>query len=885
MSTGTVPEEDLPSVSIDRLRAILSAVLARAWPSEAQKNTCDGVAHASCDELVVAIVTRASAFATLKSTPPTSTLAEGLRSALTTHEGLRNLVLLNACAEDGTPWAYVLRFKGGAAAESSDIGKAAQNPAAFNGTRVIMRLDDIRDSVMVESLGVGTEEPTEPAQSLQTRTSFSHHQIESVLKYVLIKTRIVELAISFCLARPANTIVPIGPLSREIRREYYRKYITPTAALLEIPAPPFNLLIDLNHRDYDITMVSPVSQTPTPKEESSKKYKILRRDWSTARSLLTRQTVRKLLVEQVLHVPLAGSDGGDDGVKYACVDVIELQHSGDEYPWGVRCFQLEGSSDLEDKISISEWWATKIQPVADRALNILGNLTEKNGSCVLKGLNLNCLLGDVQAELDQVVLPGVTELMEEIGSKAKVRREVMKSIKNYSVDNSGFETEKASLLEKYLSVQALSTMSEQLSNGLIEPLMSLLQRISPPRDLQPRRLQFLTKLQTIITSGFGLGYTARLFGSSLTTLASTTSDADVTILLDNVLENPNNHPISNMYLLANVLRYHGMQKVLAIATARVPIVKFYDPEYDLHVDVNVGNTLGIENSRMVCEYMRLDPRLRDVILLVKHWAARRRLNDSSGGGTFSSYALILMIMHCMQLHGHLPSLQSLYPDSEPRKYVVSRPNIASIKSNTAKNSAKAEASIAFEAYKARVMAEEKFHCDKLDPQVDLQRIRLDCETGPMSSVAVSDISEEVLNEQGLVKWDVSFVDAKTAKKIFETNKSPTSDGMSVLTLLHGFFYHFGYKHIYKADKIVSVRCGRVISLCDAHPGLAIGRAAEAQQLVVEDPFQLDRNATGMVKRIGFVVDEFRRMARLLSHPENNSDWAAVLDEAFSEINL
>ncbi|KAI9326312.1 hypothetical protein BDR26DRAFT_809683, partial [Obelidium mucronatum] len=176
--------------------------------------------------------------------------------------------------------------------------------------------------------------------------------------------------------------------------------------------------------------------------------------------------------------------------------------------------------------------------------------------------------------------------------------------------------------------------------------------------MQPHRQKFLANLQSIITRAFGPGYTAHLFGSSVTTLATSASDADVTILLDDPTENPASHPISNMYLLGSVLRHHGMQKVFPVATAKVPIVKFYDPIYKLHADVNVGNALGIENSRLIREYMLLDDRVRDLILLIKYWAARRDLNDSAEGGTFSSYALTLMLLSYLQLMNVLPSLQA-----------------------------------------------------------------------------------------------------------------------------------------------------------------------------------------------------------------------------------
>jgi len=72
----------------------------------------------------------------------------------------------------------------------------------------------------------------------------------------------------------------------------------------------------------------------------------------------------------------------------------------------------------------------------------------------------------------------------------------------------------------------------------------------------------------------------------------------------------------------------GMEKVVCISAAKVPIVKIWDPELKLACDMNVNNTLALENTRMVRTYVELDERVRPLAMIIKYWARRRIINDA-----------------------------------------------------------------------------------------------------------------------------------------------------------------------------------------------------------------------------------------------------------------
>lgn len=64
----------------------------------------------------------------------------------------------------------------------------------------------------------------------------------------------------------------------------------------------------------------------------------------------------------------------------------------------------------------------------------------------------------------------------------------------------------------------------------------------------------------------------------------------------------------------------------------------------IQCDINFSNTLALHNTLLLKCYSLCDPRVRPVILFVKAWAKRRKIN-SPYHGTLSSYGYVLMVLH------------------------------------------------------------------------------------------------------------------------------------------------------------------------------------------------------------------------------------------------
>lgn len=54
------------------------------------------------------------------------------------------------------------------------------------------------------------------------------------------------------------------------------------------------------------------------------------------------------------------------------------------------------------------------------------------------------------------------------------------------------------------------------------------------------------------------------------------------------------------------------------------------------------------NTKLLRTYGSIDPRVRNLVFLIKHWAKNRHLNSPSDG-TLSSYGFILLLIHFLQV--------------------------------------------------------------------------------------------------------------------------------------------------------------------------------------------------------------------------------------------
>jgi len=128
-----------------------------------------------------------------------------------------------------------------------------------------------------------------------------------------------------------------------------------------------------------------------------------------------------------------------------------------------------------------------------------------------------------------------------------------------------------------------------------------------------------------------------------------------------------------------------MTNIELVLTARTPIVKFEDPTRKIKADLSYGNHLGVLKADLIRFFCSVDPRVRDLILVVKHWAKKRNINDSTSY-TLNSFVYTLLVIHFLQqrqpsivptlkIHGkqensHLLEKQTKIPINNPLELIL-----------------------------------------------------------------------------------------------------------------------------------------------------------------------------------------------------------------------
>ncbi|KAJ3332149.1 hypothetical protein HDU76_001136 [Blyttiomyces sp. JEL0837] len=655
---------------------------------------------------------------------------------------------------------------------------------------------------------------------------------------------------------------PVEDLAHAVRRQYYHRFIVPPGLTSPASSPTYP--------PFQLNKVDPADAAKAF-TETGDVHEAWKR-WSLIWGMTERALLRRLLYEQLFPIKILRKSDDQMLVEYFDLDVFE--DKGYSYPWIVKLVEIPADEVFKS-----------LDGEVVKLFGDSGILTDARDGVIICNVNFSSKFedgGDGEEGDD-----GDEDEFDEI---LAARREAIGKRRGGMADQKREKANDAEALENLGAVvgRPAETLNDALLNSLIQFAKPIIERLEPPQSFDFIRQRFLQKMQRVLDVTFGdCGAQARLFGSSSNGLGNAASDVDITIMIPNG-QDPTTHICSNMLLMTKNLRFAGMQDVVPVLHAKVPICKFHDPEFNLSCDVNVGNMLGVENSRLVWTYLQMDPRLLGVILLVKHWARQRNINDPASGGTPSSYAYVLMVICFFQERGLLPSLQELYhrEDGLRRWIVMRKPNpMGRSRSRANKKEISKEADRVF-----RELASKRRKSDIV--KWDLPRDAAFARQGNVESVGMGadsyirlsvETPAEVAQDDGLVAWDVSFAEISESSVQEWVNKagsaSPDVVMKDTVRLFYEFVRFYGYQYEFSKTKVVSARLGKILD--GLTPALSANRKGTA--LVVEDPFQLDRNTTGMVSNIRTLVEEFRRAANILAEAgaeASSANITAVLDRVF-----
>jgi hypothetical protein len=209
-----------------------------------------------------------------------------------------------------------------------------------------------------------------------------------------------------------------------------------------------------------------------------------------------------------------------------------------------------------------------------------------------------------------------------------------------------------------------------------EALHFVVQHKTPPKEYLDSLFSEFAKINIVIRELFGID--GSIYGSLVNGFPTSSSDIDVVINLPQSAEEidsendvPEEDSVASKKGLDELNKLHHAIKerygeefaVSKIESARVPILIVKKGE-KVEINISFNHEVVIHNSALLRAYSSISPRVRELVVLVKHWAKRREINDALQG-SLSSYSYVLLVVAFLQQNGLLPDLQnppeSLFP--------------------------------------------------------------------------------------------------------------------------------------------------------------------------------------------------------------------------------
>lgn len=164
-------------------------------------------------------------------------------------------------------------------------------------------------------------------------------------------------------------------------------------------------------------------------------------------------------------------------------------------------------------------------------------------------------------------------------------------------------------------------------------------------------------------------YGARVFmyGSGSTGLALGSSDVDIAVALPGkpgaIEASKNERQVRVKTEVLSLLRRCAvkakMETVCLIDTAKIPVLRYWDPEAKVDVDITLSKDNPILLSRFMRRHMQSDVRMWELCMCVKYWAKKRNVSGVFPEGFINSIGWTIMVIFFLQ-HIASPRVGSLF---------------------------------------------------------------------------------------------------------------------------------------------------------------------------------------------------------------------------------
>ncbi|XP_075977269.1 poly(A) RNA polymerase gld-2 homolog B-like [Anticarsia gemmatalis] len=153
-----------------------------------------------------------------------------------------------------------------------------------------------------------------------------------------------------------------------------------------------------------------------------------------------------------------------------------------------------------------------------------------------------------------------------------------------------------------------------------------------------------------------------VYGSLPAGLASKTSDVDFHVHI------PNYNDTADVYIVQETAEVLNKQPekygdIVLKLDKIVPMMTYYDIPLQRYIDLSFRSESGVENTKLVAYYLKMDERSIPVASTVKFWA---KVHQLAGKGVLPNYAIYLMVVFYLQQKNMGPPAYKTQENVQPR---------------------------------------------------------------------------------------------------------------------------------------------------------------------------------------------------------------------------
>lgn len=303
-------------------------------------------------------------------------------------------------------------------------------------------------------------------------------------------------------------------------------------------------------------------------------------------------------------------------------------------------------------------------------------------------------------------------------------------------------------------------------------------------------------------------------------------------------------------------------------------------------DINFSAQLALQNTHLLRCYSLTDPRVRPLVLFVKHWAKVRGINTPYRG-TLSSYGYVLMVMHYLiniARPAVCPNLQLMAPPAEQNMTPEQIESTTECKGRDIRFWRDAEQISS---------AAQQGHLTQNTESIGLL-IRGFFEYYAQSNMLSAghmrgfDWGRDVISIRThggvLSKQEKGWTGAKTVVEVRPADAPPLELGMRQAPTVAATEAQTGHQSGGAASSMLSPAPTSIAKTTQERGKAEVKEIRHRFLFAIEDPFELDHNVARTVTHNGIVSirDEFRRAWRIIRNAGKGQQQENLLEDASQE---